>query len=64
MHIKDLHSAYFNAWNAHDCALLLPISEPSVGAVFAQTCIKVPTLAYGFHIILTRCMCVALFATK
>ncbi len=38
MHIKDLSSAYFNAWNAHDCAALSATfaadglySDPAVG---------------------------------
>lgn len=40
MHIKDLSSAYFNAWNVHDCAALSATfaadglySDPAVGEV-------------------------------
>ena len=40
MHIKDLNSAYFNAWNAHDCAAISATfaadgiySSPSTGEI-------------------------------
>ena len=40
MSIKDLNSAYFNAWNAHDCAAISATfaadgiySSPSTGEI-------------------------------